>query len=222
MSDLWRTKDLQVWVNNRFNDPTKIIIDKNMFDKIITKDGLTFLVSDEVRSVAGSRNNYVIDDIRKDDIVIDIGANIGGFSLPASLKSDKVFAVEPIMVEELKENIKLNKANVEVIESGLGNGNFQEIEWAGIKKNIKTMTLSEIIDHCGGCDFLKMNCEGAEWFIKEEEIKNIRRIEMTYHQFKPHQLDNLIKMLSKYFVVRTEKRSSPEFSEHGRLHAKLK
>jgi len=30
-------------------------------------------------------------------------------------------------------------------------------------------------------DFLKMDCEGAEWFIEPEELKGIRRIEAEVH-----------------------------------------
>jgi hypothetical protein len=33
----------------------------------------------------------------------------------------------------------------------------------------------------GGCDFLKCDCEGAEWLINPCELQNVRRIEMEIH-----------------------------------------
>lgn len=37
---------------------------------------------------------------------------------------------------------------------------------------------------CGGCDFLKIDCEGGEWEIEAEELKGIRRIEMEVHKIR--------------------------------------
>ncbi|HNB04239.1 MAG TPA: FkbM family methyltransferase, partial [Methanoregulaceae archaeon] len=34
----------------------------------------------------------------------------------------------------------------------------------------------------GGCDFLKCDCEGAEWKIRPVDLEGIRRIEMELHQ----------------------------------------
>ncbi|HMV50520.1 MAG TPA: hypothetical protein PKD31_22460, partial [Blastocatellia bacterium] len=34
----------------------------------------------------------------------------------------------------------------------------------------------------GGCDFLKCDCEGAEWQIDPDDLAGIRRIEMELHQ----------------------------------------
>ena len=56
------------------------------------------------------------------------------------------------------------------------------------------MTLTEIKNICGGCDFLKINCEGAEWGIKPEELKGIRRIEMMVH-IKRNNINNMVSML---------------------------
>ena len=56
------------------------------------------------------------------------------------------------------------------------------MEWLGKSRTVKTKTLSEIKKICGGCDFLKIDCEGCEWNIKPEELKGIRRIEMEVHK----------------------------------------
>ena len=39
----------------------------------------------------------------------------------------------------------------------------------------------KIIEIAGGCDFLKSDCEGAEWQIVPEDLNGIRHIEMELH-----------------------------------------
>jgi hypothetical protein len=41
--------------------------------------------------------------------------------------------------------------------------------------------LGKIITMAGGCDFLKCDCEGAEWQIIPEDLEGVRRIEMELH-----------------------------------------
>jgi len=66
---------------------------------------------------------YKFDDIQNDDIVLDIGANIGAFSIMASRKARRVYAVEPIFGEIIDTNLKLNGINnVKVVEVALGEG----------------------------------------------------------------------------------------------------
>ena len=204
VKDFFQSKSLQEFVNRRFKDKDKIILEKEYVNYVVMKNGDLFYMSDDLDSATTVYQDYVFDDIRRDDIVIDIGANIGGFSLPASRLSDNVYAVEPITTQELRKNISLNNANITVIESALGDGSEMNIDWHGTKRNIKTMSLSQIIDFCGGCDFLKCDCEGGEWFIKEEEIKDIRRIEMEYHCYKSYKKADLVKMLSTHFTVKVD------------------
>lgn len=53
---------------------------------------------------------YSYEDLRPSDILLDIGANIGVFSLKVRNRVRKVFAVEPLFIEELQQNINLNNA----------------------------------------------------------------------------------------------------------------
>jgi len=200
LKDLISTKNLQQWINNRFKDDSKIIIEKDYFKGLITKDDLVFNMSNNILTIEEVYKYYQFDDIRRDNIVIDIGANIGAFSILASKFSDHVYAIEPITVEELRANILLNNAKVNVIERALGNGDIITVQWGMVKKDMETMTLSQIIDLCGGCDFLKCDCEGGEWYIRKEEIKGIRAIEMEYHCFGSHRVEDLLKMLSDYTI----------------------
>ena len=124
---------------------------------------------------------YRFDDIRHDDNVIDIGANVGAFCIRAAQYSNHVTAVEPVSADILRENIRLNKVEVKVIEGALGDGNRAEIAWDGCRATVPTYTLRQIIGISGACDFLKCDCEGGEWLIRPEDLAGIRRIEMELH-----------------------------------------
>jgi hypothetical protein len=124
---------------------------------------------------------YRFSDIRKDDIVLDIGANVGAFCIRAAYYSDFVYAVEPLTCEILRKNISLNRVPVTVLDCALGSGNDERIYWDGAFREMQTLSLKEIIGMTGGCDFLKCDCEGAEWMIDPPDLAKIRRIEMELH-----------------------------------------
>ncbi|HUK38420.1 MAG TPA: FkbM family methyltransferase [Methanomicrobiales archaeon] len=126
-------------------------------------------------------SEYRFDDIRGDDIVVDIGANAGAFSLRAARYSDHIVAVEPVTWEILEENVRLNQAPVRVIRGALGDGNPASVSWDGCGGTVPTFTLGQIKGNARGCDFLKCDCEGGEWLIRPEELSGIRRIEMEIH-----------------------------------------
>jgi hypothetical protein len=124
---------------------------------------------------------YRFNDMRRDDVVVDIGANVGAFALRAARLSRHVVAVEPLCVEILRENIQLNHADVRVIEGALGDGSTREITWDRCRRVLPTCTIGRIKRIAGGCDFLKCDCEGAEWLIDPGDLAGVRRIEMELH-----------------------------------------
>ena len=148
---------------------------------LVTRDGIRFFCENTSFSQIFYVPDYHFADIRKDDVVLDIGANAGAFCLRASRFSDHVFAVEPLIPDILSKNIALNGAPVEVLELALGDGSIKEVEWDGIRRAMRTTTLDSIIDQAGGCDFLKCDCEGAEWLIRPGDLDCTRRIEMELH-----------------------------------------
>lgn len=124
---------------------------------------------------------YRLEGIREGDHVIDIGANVGAFCIRASCFSDHVVAVEPVTASLLKENIRRNNVSVQVIEGALGNGKPATVVWDDAKVLIPTYPLRDLITMAGGCDFLKSDCEGAEWLIDPEDLNGVRHIEMELH-----------------------------------------
>jgi len=144
---------------------------------------------------------YRFDDIRKDDIVIDIGANVGAFCIRAAQYSDRITAIEPVAWELLEENIRLNRVKVEVIRGALGNGSQRDITWDDAMVRVPTYTLREIIRMASGCNFLKCDCEGAEWLIQPEDLSGIRRIEMELHlpPIGGHPNEALLDYISRHY-----------------------
>lgn len=124
---------------------------------------------------------YWFDDIRPDDRVIDIGANVGAFSIRASRFSQYIVAVEPVTTSLLRENIRLNGVPVRVIKGALGSGRRETVRWDDLEVVSPACPLHTLIEMAGGCDFLKCDCEGAEWCITPEDLSGIRRIEMELH-----------------------------------------
>jgi FkbM family methyltransferase len=148
---------------------------------IQTADNVKFLaVATPFRQIT-EVPDYRFDDIEKDDIVIDIGANVGAFCIRAARHSAHVVAVEPVTTGLLRENCRLNRVPVRIIEGALGDGKPHEITWDDARIMAPTFPLKKIIAMAGGCDFLKCDCEGAEWQINPQDLAGIRRIEMELH-----------------------------------------
>ncbi len=144
-------------------------------------DNVKFLVQDTVFRQIFDVPEYWFDDLCPTDRVIDIGANVGAFCIRASRRSQKIVAVEPLTASLLRENIRLNGVPVRVIEGALGDGKPKNVNWDGYEVMTPTYPLRKIIEMAGGCDFLKCDCEGAEWYIEPDDLKDVRRIEMELH-----------------------------------------
>jgi hypothetical protein len=148
---------------------------------VVTCDQIKFQMIDAPYRQITEVPEYLFSDIRPDDLVLDVGANIGAFCLRAARFSPHVTAVEPVTADLLEENVRLNHADVRIIRGALGTGKPAEIFWDGYRLLSPTYTLGKLIGMAGGCDFLKCDCEGAEWLIQPRDLDGIRRIEMELH-----------------------------------------
>jgi len=69
-----------------------------------------------------------------------------------------------------------------VFEYGLGKDNTSlEIEYGSKKTVCRLMSMASILKITGGIDFLKVDCEGAEWLIQPQQLEGIREIRMELH-----------------------------------------
>jgi FkbM family methyltransferase len=215
MRDFMRARSLQEFINMRYKDETKLVLDRHDLGAIVTKSGAMFYPTQMINNALHISREIDMSDIRPTDIVVDIGACIGGFAIPAAMIARHVYAVEPLYADELQKNIVLNglENKITVIEAGLGFGDALTVTYGTRKKTIKTMTIRELID-IGGCNFLKCDCEGAEWAIYPEDLKGIRRIELEIHRGRqsilPENPGLLTWIESNYKVRKIEKKGGDE------------
>lgn len=149
--------------------------------------------------------------IPSDSVIVDIGANIGMFSLYAATaaKRNKVYAFEPmpqtysLLQKNVIDNhlgrviktvpfgiwkkegtIKLYLANTSPFHSI-----YQESR-KGKTVDIKVVSLAEGFkrNRITRCDLMKIDCEGAEYDIlynaPDNTLKSIREIRLEYHDLK--------------------------------------
>lgn len=175
--------NLQLWINHRFQDPTKIILEKSVTKYVVTPEELKFLPFG-IETLYQVIREYRFEDLKPDDIVLDLGANIGAFSLRAAKKCKHVYAIEPLYTDELNANIDLNNLQnkITVIPYGIGRGDIIPIRYQNREKIIQTYPLSEILKMTGQISFLKCDIEGAEWSIRQEDLNGIDRMEFEVHQ----------------------------------------
>ena len=212
----WKNK-LQVFVSKELKSNGYAALSRKYIKTVGTEEYQVYL-DDFSPVIEQVETEYCFDDLRSSDIILDIGANIGVFSLKVRNKVKSVYAVEPIFIDAIKKNIVLNNAtNIEVFPLALGNGENILIEYGEAQNTVLSKSLSELIQMCGGTvDFLKCDCEGGEWCIKPVELKGIRRIEGELHNFNGENMNDFVDMLrSCGYNVNCEPRSKTTMLIHA-------
>ncbi len=176
----------QDYVNNRYNRAGYIPVDTSILEgAIVQYKGNKYYYTDRINSLKWCESDYDFSDITKNDVVLDIGAEIGGLSIPISSKCKHVYAVEidPEMRFLLNKNIKLNGIkNITVLDVGLkGNEEMHAFD-TPLRSLGKVIKYIEPVTEQP--NVIKLDCEGAEWSITPEELKGIRRIEGEVHNLK--------------------------------------
>ena len=156
----------------------------------------------------------IYDDVRlpigEKDVVVDIGAHIGGFAVQAARLAHRgrVYAYEPASnnFAILAENRQLNGVyNLQIYNKAItnrhgkmalylpgANGALGSLlqETSSAKEMVQVTTLTDIIAEHGieQIDFLKVDAEGSEYDIffhyPEETLARVRRVVMEYHEFE--------------------------------------
>jgi len=170
--------------------------------------------------------------------ILDIGAHKGFFSLFALLNTDvnsKIIALEPAErnYQILKKNIQVNNAkNILTLQKGIAksrgrlnliltdepNHSIYESYTTIIKKKVKKLVEIETIAiadifldfHLDRVDFIKMDCEGAEYeaifSTPPEVLAQINTFSIEFHDLKDSHLNSykLVQYLkgNGFFIIR--------------------
>ncbi len=204
-----------------------------------TKSSLLVDVIDEISYRRAYTPKFL--PIKSGDVVVDIGANVGIFSLfAATLGAGKIYAIEPLpentglIYQNFKENnLPAPVAVQAAVSDKTGRARFYvgksdphgSLLKEGNKKNIEvpTLTLESIISkyHLKKIDFLKIDAEGSEGKIvmstSAEAWKNIRKIALEYHDnLSPVQHGEIEKRLQ---AMGFETRTASDDSPYGYIYA---
>src|SRR5205823_3837091 len=188
----------------------------------------------------GEYVNPRIPSIKCGDIVVDIGANIGLFSLfAASISPDiQVYAFEPASdtFALLQENAAANNlANIHCqkcavtattgearlyLDSGsLGDSVIRELvgdENISGTERVPCLSLDDLFFRyeLPRCDFLKVDCEGSEFDLfssaSPQTLARITAIAVEYHEHNGRKSRELTELLEAHRFLVSEKRTCKE------------
>lgn len=234
-------KNYPLWFKNYFK------LNKNQFSTYVLKNNLKIKIQSANFNIINHLINYDVYNmnlIKSTDIVVDIGAQVGTFSILASkIVEGQVYAFEPTNenFDILNENIIQNKiTNITPIkkaifskscekkisictcEGGAGSHSFYD-ETSEKTETVICTTLQDFMIRYNleKIDFLKMDCEGSEYEIlfnmPKDTLKKIKYISMEVHTIKEHKVTDLINFLkSQDYIVQVMKL----YEEDTIVHAK--
>lgn len=180
-------------------------------DVLVMRSGNKLAVSNHAHDVVTIFVVFCKEDYGTDfsgNCVLDIGANIGIFTVCAALNgAKKIVSIEPSRdaYSTLEKNIELNSLGdvVTPLQFAVGRANHESIPFpvsaspynqldgdhTGVETTeVKTLTLKTVMDDWfdGNIDLLKMDCEGAEFEIfastSSVELARICELKMEYHK----------------------------------------
>ena len=189
-------KPIRPYLNLLYHNPETVIINKDNFD-YVEVDGFKFCMNDQIDSIQRVHGNPWFQGVRDTDIALDIGANIGAITIPLAEKAKHTFAVEPLFIDELTRNIRINEleGKVTILPYAVGESGKAEVEFSSKKATVHFKPFSEIAEMVGSqIDFIKIDGEGCEWDIAPEQLSGIREIRLEFHLRRGHKLDDKVKL----------------------------
>lgn len=206
--ELFRTKNLKA-ADSKMRG--KMCVFKIDGEKRLGLDGEYFSGAREIycRRVYFAASGF---DINENDVIIDLGANAGLFTMVAALRGRKVIAVEaqsgfaPIIELNLARSNVLHKATIELGLVGSNSGilsvpsDRQTASHWGVEPPV--LSLPDIIGRYNleHVDFLKVDIEGSEFDLFAHDVDWLSRVEkiaMEVH-LDFGDVDDLVKVLKEH------------------------
>jgi len=181
------SRSLQWWLTKGFRKNGYLLID-DLKDLILEYKGVKFYPDlMNYPRVFEAWDRYYIEKVEPKDIVLDLGANIGSYSLPCALKGCEVYSIEPIYKEELRFNAVLNKV--------WGPGHLTDWYMSLYENTVdcqeriyhsdSVLSFNKVIDILAPKTptVIRMDIGGAEWYTRPKEILDLtpRLLEIEFH-----------------------------------------
>ena len=147
--------------------------------------------------------------VKENDIVMDIGANVGAFSYSILNKKPKhIYCIEPSinLISAIKNNLKGH--SVTIINCAVSNENnkskkpnenvyIYSHEGEYETKTFKSILEENNIDHI---DFLKIDCEGGEYDVFNEENKDfiLNKVKYIVGEWHFTGIENFLEKFKKF------------------------
>lgn len=158
-------------------------------------------------------DEYGLSKLNTAGTIVDVGANIGLFSLWAAhnFPNAEIHAYEPNprVLSSLRANVTGFPVKIFPFGVGRERGRAEmrddSASRLAMTRNssegeIEIHSLAEVVKRCGGViDILKLDCEGAEWalFDDVESFQHVSEIRMEYHLINGNTLDDFKKSVRK-------------------------
>lgn len=160
----------------------------NVFGRSVVLDGKYF---GRITELYARKVYFVLPEFRLNEnmVVVDLGADIGAFTVLAALIAKKVIAVEAVFssLEELKENARQNHClnKVKPVWGIIGSGSGMVAQPAIFKEifgntNPPVLTFEDLLKryNIGKVDFLKIDIEGSEFDLFKGNINWLSKVKL--------------------------------------------
>jgi FkbM family methyltransferase len=147
------------------------------------------------REIVDEQAYRVFRDVQANDIVLDIGASVGAFTVSIlDQKPRQVYCVEPsknlikALIENCADKLMANPISIAFINHGIVGESNEKIDIFGKDESYTTMTFAQLIENYAitWVDYLKIDCEGGEYSIFNKDnieflMKQVGFIAMEMH-----------------------------------------
>lgn len=146
--------------------------------------------------------NLLIKLLEKGDCFMDIGANIGYFSLHAAHavgQTGMVWSFEPAtaIFEQLEQHIKINKfSNINAVKKGVSNKNLNGVLYLSSDKNYGSTGLQPGDEFSGETEDISLI--KLDDFVIEQNIKTIRAVKIDVEGHELQVLQGMLQILNTY------------------------